>query len=239
MEKFEETPIIQNIKEEIVDVDENLTASEYKKSLNKKVSEFSEEEKHKYNVLTQKKKRKKDKIIEEEKSQTAVDTKNDLERKTLYNQLFVLKNKFPENTKEIFIDEDMNLNTLNEKKALMLQVITSKDAHRVVFQSLLLLCKTTERGLEYLDIDDLNGWNDEVASSEEDIVPILKELIDAGSIDVSFLTPELRLMIVMSGTAIRTLEKNRAKKKVVEEDVPSVTITENDGEVGSSGDIEK
>ena len=41
-----------------------------------------------------------------------------------------------------------------------------------------------------------------------------------GSIDTTFLTPELRLMVIMSGCAVRTMEKNLAKKKV--SDIPQV-----------------
>ena len=41
-------------------------------------------------------------------------------------------------------------------------------------------------------------------------------MIDMGEIDTSFLTPQLRLLVVMSGCAVRTLEKNTAKKKVLD-----------------------
>ena len=77
------------------------------------------------------------------------------------------------------------------------------------------MCRTGERGLNYFDIDALDGFNEEVSSSEDDIVPILKEMIDMGEIDTSFLTPQLRLMVVMSGCAVRTMEKNIAKKSSI------------------------
>ena len=203
-----------------------MTASEYKKSLNKKVSEMTEEERshynalaqkkkrNKYNALAQKKKRKKDKEVEKIKLSEEQE-KEDLEtRNTLYNQLYVLKEKFPEGTKNIHIDPDMSLTILEEKKSLILKLISDKNSHRVVFQSLLLLCRTGERSLDYFDIDVLKGYSDEVSNCEDDIVPILKEMIDLGEIDTSFLTPQLRLMIVMSGCAVKTMEKNLAKKKV-------------------------
>jgi len=134
--------------------------------------------------------------------------------------LFVLKEKFPEGTKNIIIDPDMSPSVLEEKKALILQVITNKNAHKVVFESLLLLCRTGERSLNYFDCDVLDGYADEVRATEDDVVIILKELIDMGSIDTTFLTPELRLMVIMSGCAVRTMEKNLAKKKVL--DIPQV-----------------
>ena len=38
-------------------------------------------------------------------------------------------------------------------------------------------------------------------------------MIDLGEIDTSMLTPQLRLMIVMSSVAVKTVEKNNDKKK--------------------------
>lgn len=202
-----------------LEVDESdMSASQYKKLIGKKVSEMSDEEKNKYNALSQRKKRNKDKIKEEEVKKEIVEKENNELKNTLYNQLFVLKQKFPDGTKNIHIDPDMSSSVLEEKKALILQVITNKNADRVVFQSLLLMCRTGERGLNYFDCELLDGYSDEVSSSEEDIVPILKEMIDMGEIDTSFLTPQLRLLVVMSGAAVRTMEKNMAKKKVADID---------------------
>ncbi len=194
--------------------EEEMTASQYKKSLKKKVSQFTEEEKQKYNALSQKKKRKKDKIIEEQEISEKAEKEELQIKQTLYNQLYCLKEKFPDNTKNIVIDVDMSLEVLEEKKKLILTIITQKNADRVVFQSLLLMCRTGERGLNYFDIDMLDGFSEEVEGCSDDVIPILKEMIDMGQIDTSFLTPELRLLVVMSGCAVRTMEKNNAKKKV-------------------------
>jgi len=192
-----------------------ISASDYKKQLNKKVSDFTEEEKQKYNSLSQKKKRKKEKEKEEEQKEEINLKEQNETRNTLYNQLFVLKEKFPDGTKKIHIDPEMSLSTLEEKKSLILKLIADKNSDRVVFQSLLLLSRSAERGLNYFDVDLLDGYSNEVEASENDILPILKELIDTGELDTSFLTPQLRLMVVMSGCAIRTMEKNNAKKKVL------------------------
>jgi len=214
LEELKNPEHVDKVDVETCDESTDITASQYKKSLGKKVSEMSEEERNKYNALAQKKKRKKDKEVEKIKL-TEEQVKEDLETKnTLYNQLYVLKEKFPEGTKNIHIDPDMSLTILEEKKSLIIKLISDKNSHRVVFQSLLLLCRTGERSLDYFDIDVLQGYSDEVSNSEEDIIPILKEMIDMGEIDTSFLTPQLRLMIVMSGAAVKTMEKNLAKKKV-------------------------
>ena len=193
---------------EITDVEEE-NHLDYKKKLNKKVSEFTEEEKQKYNKLAQKKKRVKEKNEEEINNE-----KLDEEKKThLYNQLFVLKQKFPENLENIHINNDMNYKTLNEKKDLIMTLITQKNSHNVVFETLLLMARTGERGLDYFDIDALNGYTENLNDAKDDIVPILKEMIDTGEIDCSMMTPQLRLMIVMSSVAVKTVERNNDKKK--------------------------
>jgi len=182
---------------------------DYKKKLNKKVSEFTEEEKAHYNKLAQKKKRIKVKDEEKENNE-----KMDEEKKThLYNQLFVLKQKFPDNLENIHINPEMNMKTLNEKKDLIMTIITQKNSHNVVFESLLLMCRTGERGLDYFGVDALEGYAENVGEAKDDIVPILKEMIDTGEIDCSMMTPQLRLMIVMSSVAVKTIEKNGDKKK--------------------------
>ena len=139
------------------DIDE-MSPIEYKKFLKKKVSQFTEEEKAHYNKLAQKQKRKNDKT-EEEKKEIELNNKNDEDKKNkLYNQLFVLKEKFSDHTDKIHISKDMNIKTLEEKKDLIVKIITEKHSHSVVFESLLLLCRTGERTLDYFDVDVLDDF---------------------------------------------------------------------------------
>ncbi len=189
------------------------THLEYKKRLNKKVSEFTEEEKKEYNRLSQNKKRKEVKFKEAEEKKEE-DIKADNKKSTdLYNQLFVLKKKFPEHLDDIHINKEMNVDTLNEKKDLIMKIITQKNSDAIIFETLLLGCRTIERGLNYAEIEALDGYAENVDEARDDIIPILKEMIDLGEIDTSMLTPQLRLMIVMSSVAVKTVEKNNDKKK--------------------------
>jgi len=199
------------------DIDENIipqeeTHLEYKKRLNKKVSEFTDEEKAHYNKLAQKNKRKNEKNEEEIKRNEEEEKLNEEKKVNLYNQLFVLKQKFPDNTGDILISKDMNVKTLEEKKSLILQIITQKNSENVVFETLLLCARTGERGMNYFSVDALDGYAENLNESKEDIIPILKEMIDTGEIDCSMMTPQLRLMIVMSSVAVKTIEKNNDKK---------------------------
>ena len=189
------------------------THLEYKKRLNKKVSEFTDDEKSHYNKLAGRQKRKNDKEEEITKKNEEEEKLNDEKKINMYNQLFVLKQKFPDNTNEIHIDKDMSLKILEEKKALILQIITTKNSESVVFETLLLMARSGERGLNYFGVQALDGYADNVDNQREDIIPILKEMVDLGEIDTSMMTPQLRLMIVMSSVVVKTIEQNNDKKK--------------------------
>ena len=130
LESLKNPDNINNISLGIADVleEEEETHLEYKKKLNKKVSEFTDEEKQKYNKLAQKNKRKNEKNEQEIKKNNEEEKLNDEKRNNLYNQLFVLKQKFPDNTGEIMISKDMNIKTLEEKKSLILKIITQKNS---------------------------------------------------------------------------------------------------------------
>tara|TARA_R110002012_G_scaffold10277_3_gene47401 strand:- start:2980 stop:3690 length:711 start_codon:yes stop_codon:yes gene_type:complete len=211
----------KSISHEINDDNVEETHLEYKKRLNKKVSEFSDEEKKIYNNLAQKNKRKNEKNEEEIKKNEEEEKLNDEKKVNLYNQLFVLKQKFPENTGEIVISKDMNLKTLEEKKSLILKIITQKNSENVVFETLLLCARTGERGMNYFNVNALDGYAENLDESKQDIIPVLKEMIDTGEIDTTMMTPQLRLMIIMSSVAVKTIERNNDKKKncIVVEDL--------------------
>ena len=197
-----------SVEDEIIDM-ENETAQEYKKRLNKKLSEMTPDEKKRYNALSQKKKRSKEK----EEHVEEINTEEIEKQKTLYNSLYVLKQKFPENTDNIHIDPDMSYETLNQKKDLMMKIITDKHSHTLVFNTLLLGCRSVERGLNYFEVECLDGLSETTEDMKDDITPILKEMIDLGEIDTSMLTPQLRLGILMSTAIVKTIEKNNDKKK--------------------------
>ena len=193
--------------------DEEETHLDYKRRLNKKVSEFTDDEKAHYNKLAGRSKRKNDKVIEENIKNEEEEKLEEEQKTNLYNQLFVLKQKFPDNTGEIHIDKEMSIKTLESKKSLILQIITQKNSENVVFETLLLMARTGERGINYFGIDALDGYAENLNESKQDIIPILKEMVDLGEIDTSCMTPQLRLMIVMASVGVKTIEKNNDKKK--------------------------
>jgi len=196
-----------------MNIQDEETHLDYKKKLNKKVSEFTDDEKAHYNKLAGRSKRKSDKVIEENMKNEEEEKLEEEQKTNLYNQLFVLKQKFPDNTGEIHIDKEMSIKTLESKKSLILQIITQKNSENVVFETLLLMARTGERGINYFGMDALDGYADNLSESKQDIIPILKEMVDLGEIDTSCMTPQLRLMIIMASVGVKTIEKNNDKKK--------------------------
>jgi len=196
-----------------MNIQDEETHLDYKKKLNKKVSEFTDDEKAHYNKLAGRSKRKSDKVIEENMKNDEEEKLAEEQKTNLYNQLFVLKQKFPDNTGEIHIDKEMSIKTLESKKSLILQIITQKNSENVVFETLLLMARTGERGINYFGMDALDGYADNLSESKQDIIPILKEMVDLGEIDTSCMTPQLRLMIIMASVGVKTIEKNNDKKK--------------------------
>ena len=59
---------------------------------------------------------------------------------------------------------------------------------------------------------------------KSEISDVLKEMVANGEIDTAMLTPQLRLMLIMSGVIVQTIEKNSAKKKALKEDVEGVDV---------------
>ena len=190
------------------------THLEYKKKLNKKVSDFTDEEKTKYNKLAQKHKRKNEKNKEEEKKSEEEIKLNDEKKNNLYNQLYVLKQKFPENTNEIIISKDMNLKTLEEKKSLILQIITQKNSESVVFETLLLMARTGERGLNYFDVKALDGYAEnlnetryfetkEIRDSDGHLILPKGKRVNS-DFTVKYYDNNLGIYVTKSGTNVRT-----------------------------------
>tara|TARA_R110002012_G_scaffold46015_1_gene122035 strand:+ start:310 stop:1104 length:795 start_codon:yes stop_codon:yes gene_type:complete len=214
-------------------------SKEFKKHINKPIKEFDEEESKFYKRLQKreqlKKKEEKEEKIKLEKTRSIFDPDpepqkkeiieidNNLTEEDLFIQLETLKSKFPDIGQNIEINKNMSLDSLKMKYKLFMTLIEQKHADSVAFNVFLLLNKCVERGAEsYFNTDCLNGLGDNVLSMKSEITDILKEMVSSGEIPVEMLTPQLRLLMVMSGIVVQTMEQNRAKNyqtaSVVEED---------------------
>ena len=204
-------------------------SKEFKKHINKPVKDFDEEESKFYKRLQKreqlKKKEEKEETIKKEKISSIFDepvvtqekkeiiqVDNNLTEEDLYIQLETLKSKFPDIGENIEIHKNMSLQSLKMKYKLMMTLIEQKHADSVAFNIFLLMNKVVERTADsYFNSDCLNGLGDNVLSMKSEITDILKEMVSNGEIPVEMLTPQLRLLMVMSGVVVQTIEQNRAK----------------------------
>ena len=219
----------------------------FKKFINKPVKEFNDRELKFYKRLQkreqlQKKQEKKDAEIKEKKAsifdvepepETEVvcirtshnDNENTLSEEELYIQLETLKTKFPDIGERIEFNKNMSMEVLRTKYKLYMTLIEQRHADSVAFNVFLLLNKAVERTAEgYFNVDCLNGLSENVLEMKTEISEVLKEMVANGEIDTAMLTPQLRLMLIMSGVIVQTIEKNSAKKKVLREDVENVDV---------------
>lgn len=222
-------------------------SKDFKKHLNKPIKQFDEEESKFYKRLQKreqikKKEEKKQKEhLEKTKSIFDIDTVEkdenlgiqyvekpeiiqsvELTEEELYIQLESLKSKFPEIGADIEVSKNMSIETLKMKYKLFMTLIEQKHADSVAFNVFLLLNKCVERTAEgYFHTNSLNGLSDNVLQMKSEITDILKEMVSSGEIPIEMLTPQLRLLMVMSGIVVQTIEQNRAKNE--QGDTPTVS----------------
>jgi hypothetical protein len=72
------------------------------------------------------------------------------------------------------------------------------------------------RGMEKitssLGVADLDGFSSDIRSKDEEILPIIKEMIDLGIIESTAISPEVKLMLVLGNVAVARMERNRIEK---------------------------
>ena len=228
---IEEKSIVDDWKEKFTN------SKDFKKHIGKAIKNMSKEESTFYKRLQKREqlKKKKNKEIEKKKLSTSsyfddieeipkkiiTDTSDEEEEvqisaEELYVKLELLKSKFKD--LDIEINKNMSRETLQVKYNLAMTMIETKHADTVAYSVFLLLNKCVERTADnYFHTDILNGLSDNVNEMRSEITEILKEMVESGEIPIEMLTPQLRLLMIMSGVVIQTIEKNTAKKKALVE----------------------
>lgn len=229
---IEEKSIVDEWKEKFTN------SKDFKKYIGKAIKNMSKEESTFYKRLQKREQleKKKNKEIEKKKLNTSsyfddIDetpkfanlSKNDtsdeeeevqISAEELYVKLELLKSKFKD--LDIEINKNMSRETLQTKYNLAMTMIETKHADTVAYSVFLLLNKCVERTADtYFHTDILDGLSDNVNEMRSEITEILKEMVESGEIPIEMLTPQLRLLMIMSGVVIQTIEKNTAKKKAL------------------------
>ncbi len=132
-------------------------------------------------------------------------------KKKLCEDLEVLKYKF-ENVityKPQFSYPETSINELERQKSLFMRLVNEKASVNAVFESLLFVVKGGEKVSNSLGLIDINGLTEDLNEKRNEIIEILKELVDTGLIDCCELTPELKLIMLLTNLTIARMEKNK------------------------------
>ncbi len=132
-------------------------------------------------------------------------------KKKLCEDLEVLKYKF-ENVityRPIFSYPETSINELERQKSLFMRLVNEKASVNAVFESLCFVVRGGEKVTQSLNLVNLSGLTDDLQEKRTEIIEILKELVDTGLIDCCELTPELKLIMLLTNLTIARMEKNR------------------------------
>jgi len=159
-------------------------------------------------------------IIEQVKSVTTdVGVSEDEQRQKLLDDLAVLKVKFQGVDFNWTHTPDSSLETLRREKTLFLRIIQDQVCEQSIMRLLVVFGKGAENITSSLNIADLDGYANDIGNAEDELLPIIRELVDTGVINASALTPEMRMAMVMVSLAVSRGEKNKVLRggAVVEE----------------------
>jgi len=141
---------------------------------------------------------------------------DDEQRQVLIEDIEVLKMKFRSLDYNWTTNNDSSLEMLKREKSLFLRMIQDKVAEQSLFRLLVVAGKGAEKITDTFKIADIDGYSKDIMDAEEEIVPILRELVDTGVISSTALTPEMRLAMVLVGLGVARESKNKVKKNEVD-----------------------
>ena len=138
---------------------------------------------------------------------------NDLDedeiRQKLIGDLDLFKIKFSHIEFGWSYNSTSSVKHLRRQKALFLRVLNDEASTQAVFNMLVVASKGAERLTNISGLADIDGYSNDIKESRSEIYPILQNMVDSGNLDVSHLTPELRLGLIMGSCLVSRLEKNR------------------------------
>lgn len=202
------------------DTDDNLFENEDEiknvEDIIKSVNEKEEEKKKPKRKYNKKKKEIKivptEKIVEElEEIQETFMDDDDLKSK-LCEDLQILEYKFKDHIKLDlrYSYPETSIKELQRQKSLYLRLINESASVSACFEAMCFGVRGLEKVSNSLDIIDINGLSDDINDKREELCDIIKELVDMGQIQIAELTPEIKLVLLMTNITVRRLEKNRS-----------------------------
>jgi len=210
--------------------DNNLIANDENKiksveEIIKDVNETIEEEKKPKPKRKYNKKKKQDvklepvpEVIEQiqELTNRPLENEDDYKKK-LCEDLEVLKYKFENiiSYRPQFSYPETSINELERQKSLFMRLVNEKASVNAVFESLCFLTRGAEKISSSLNLIRIEGLTEDLNEKRTEIIEILKELVDTGLIDCCELTPELKLIMLLTNLTIARMEKNKCMDKAL------------------------
>jgi len=155
-----------------------------------------------------------EKIVEQVEEIKELSLNEDDLKQKLCEDLEVLKYKFEGVISYVpkFSYPESSVQELKRQKSLFMRLVQEKGSVNAVFESLCFVMRGGEKISKSLNLIDINGLTDDFQEKREEIIDILKECIDTGIIDCCELTPELKLVMLLTNITISRMEKNKAKR---------------------------
>lgn len=219
------------------DTDENLLENKDEiKNVEDIIKDLNEKENKPKRKYTKRKPKevkivKTDKIVAELEEVAELTMEDDEIKAKLCEDLQVLEFKFKNHIKLDlkYSYPETSIKELKRQKSLYLRLVNESASVSAVFEAMCFAVRGGEKVSQSLNLVNLNGLSDDFNEKREDICDIIKELVDTGQIQIAELTPEIKLIMLMTNITIRRLEKNRSgdlKEDIAEKinvDISSIT----------------
>ena len=139
----------------------------------------------------------------------------DEQKLNLVADLDVISAKFPTLWKcPAYSYPESSIEHLARLKATYTKLINDKLTNKLAFNTLVGLAKMGERVSESLNICDLDGYAGNIQQNEEELLSIIDELISSNTLDMSQITPDVKLCICLLNIGIKTAEQNKIKSNL-------------------------
>lgn len=133
----------------------------------------------------------------------------DIRKEKLVGDLDILRIKFPDILFNWDYSPSSSIGHLKRQKSLFLRVLNDEAGTRAMFNLLVIGSKAVEKVTNLSGVANIDGYAEDVKANDEEIYPILKNMVDTGVLDIGHLSPELRLGMIMASLAISRLEQNK------------------------------
>jgi hypothetical protein len=130
----------------------------------------------------------------------------------LYEDIEILKVKFPDIAYEPDVHPDSSFEKLTRAKNTMVRLVSDKSGADAAFALMLVGCRGAESATSYLGLADVSGLSSDVAEHRDDFLEILREMVDTGVISSTQLSPEVRLGMLLVQVGVHRMEHNRCSK---------------------------